>query len=71
MMEHLTRANKARELMAEIDELGGMAKAIESAYPSCGLKKRQQKNKLALTVAKMSLSASISSNRPAGRGRCS
>ena len=30
MMEHLTHdmANKARELMAEIDELGGMATAI-------------------------------------------
>ncbi|MGB1137961.1 MAG: methylmalonyl-CoA mutase [Luminiphilus sp.] len=35
MMEHLTHdmANKARELMAEIDELGGMAKAIESGIP--------------------------------------
>ena len=35
MMEHLThdKANKARELMAEIDELGGMAKAIESGIP--------------------------------------
>jgi methylmalonyl-CoA mutase len=35
MMEHLTddMANKARELMAEIDELGGMAKAIESGIP--------------------------------------
>ena len=35
MMEHLTHdmANKARELMAEIDELGGMAQAIESGIP--------------------------------------
>ena len=35
MMESLTQdmANKARELMAEIDELGGMAKAIESGIP--------------------------------------
>jgi len=35
MMEHLTHdmANKARELMAEIDDLGGMAKAIESGIP--------------------------------------
>ena len=35
MMEHLTHdmANKARALMAEIDELGGMAKAIESGIP--------------------------------------
>ena len=35
MMEHLTHdmADKARELMAEIDELGGMAKAIESGIP--------------------------------------
>jgi len=35
MMESLTTdiANKARELIAEIDELGGMAKAIESGIP--------------------------------------
>ena len=35
MMENLTHdmANKARELMAEIDDLGGMAKAIESGIP--------------------------------------
>ena len=35
MMEKLTAdiAEKARELMAEIDELGGMAKAIESGVP--------------------------------------
>jgi methylmalonyl-CoA mutase len=35
MMEKLTAdiADKARELMAEIDELGGMAKAIESGVP--------------------------------------
>ena len=35
MMENLTHdmANKARELMAEIDGLGGMAKAIESGIP--------------------------------------
>ena len=35
MMESLTNeiANKARELMAEIDDLGGMAKAIESGVP--------------------------------------
>ena len=35
MMEHLTHdmADKARELMAEIDELGGMAQAIESGIP--------------------------------------
>ncbi len=35
MMESLTQAmaDKARELMAEIDQLGGMAKAIESGVP--------------------------------------
>ena len=35
MMEHLTNemAGKARELIAEIDELGGMAAAIESGVP--------------------------------------
>jgi len=35
MMESLTTdiANKARELIAEIDDLGGMAKAIESGVP--------------------------------------
>ena len=35
MMEQLTHdmASKARELMAEIDDLGGMAKAIESGLP--------------------------------------
>src|SRR6056300_1523024 len=35
MMESLTKdiADKARELIAEIDELGGMAKAIESGIP--------------------------------------
>jgi methylmalonyl-CoA mutase len=35
MMESLTKeiADKARELIAEIDELGGMAKAIESGVP--------------------------------------
>ena len=35
MMENLTHdmATKARELMAEIDDLGGMAKAIESGIP--------------------------------------
>lgn len=35
LMESLTNeiADKARELMAEIDELGGMAKAIESGIP--------------------------------------
>ena len=35
MMEHLTNemAAKARELIAEIDELGGMAAAIESGVP--------------------------------------
>ena len=35
MMEHLTNemAAKARELIAEIDELGGMATAIESGVP--------------------------------------
>jgi methylmalonyl-CoA mutase len=35
MMENLTHdmAEKARELIAEIDELGGMAKAIESGIP--------------------------------------
>ena len=35
MMESLTTdiANKARELIAEIDDLGGMAKAIESGIP--------------------------------------
>ena len=35
MMENLTHdmANKARELIAEIDDLGGMAKAIESGIP--------------------------------------
>ena len=35
MMEQLTHdmAEKARELMCEIDELGGMAKAIESGLP--------------------------------------
>src|SRR5210317_1334737 len=35
LMESLTQeiADKARELMAEIDELGGMAKAIESGVP--------------------------------------
>src|SRR6056300_1613765 len=35
LMESLTAdiANKARELIAEIDELGGMAKAIESGIP--------------------------------------
>ena len=35
MMENLTHdmASKARELMAEIDDLGGMAKAIESGIP--------------------------------------
>ncbi|MCH1610923.1 MAG: methylmalonyl-CoA mutase [Luminiphilus sp.] len=35
MMEHLTHdmADKARELIAEIDELGGMAQAIESGIP--------------------------------------
>jgi len=35
MMEHLTNeiASKARELIAEIDDLGGMAEAIESGVP--------------------------------------
>jgi len=45
MMEQLTHdmAEKARELMREIDELGGMAKAIESGVPKLRIKEAAAK----------------------------
>ena len=54
MMETLTNdmAAKARELIAEIDELGGMAKAIESGIPKLRIEEAAAKKQARIDRAR-------------------
>jgi methylmalonyl-CoA mutase len=56
-VEYLTDrlTKRAWELIEEVEELGGMAKLLRKAYPSCALKRLQPASRPASTVAKTRL----------------